>query len=346
MAIDYTQSYVSTWMLSRLDPLTWVPVDKVERLFSFSLDKDGTDSVPLLETGNAEIGLTTGEEFVPGWYQLSMIVEQPGTGYDIEPIATLWFESAKGTVTGENDKVSIDGKSVLYPASTTMLSAGSYAPKGVDGAAHCGKLLRGCGPAPVHVEGSFTLDDYYVFGEETSVLEAVWMLLDAGGFCIQLDGDGAINIRPKPSDPSLVVNRQTAAILGASYDYTFDRSTVHNVYIAVEGSSRAIAVNDDPFSPTSTVSRGFEVAMVDTSPIRVNGETLQTYAERKLMEERTSVERILVYNREYWPGVEPFSIVRWHTGDGYPQDLTVKSQTLTIGNGILVKETAVAYVEE
>lgn len=346
MAIDYTQSYTSIWSFYRMDPDTWVPVEKVANLYTFSLDKDGTDSVPLLETGSVEMGLMTSEGFTPGWYQLSMVVEQPGVGYEVEAIATLWFESAKGTVTGSNDRVSADGRSVLYPASTTVLTAGSYAAKGIDGAAHCGNLLRSCGPAPVSVEGSFTLDDYYVFNEETSVLEAVWMILDAGGFCIQLDGDGTINIRPKPTEPALTVSRQTAAILGASYDYTYDRSVVHNVYIAVEGETRAVARNDDPESPTSTVSRGFEVTAVDTSPIRVNGETLQTYAERKLMEERTNVERILVYNREYWPGVEPFSIVRWHTDGGYPQDLTVKSQTLTIGNGILVKETAVAYIEE
>lgn len=344
MAIDYAQSYASTWSFSRMDPSAWVPIDKIAKLYSFTLDKDGTDSVPLLETGTAEIdGI---DDFIPGWYQLAMIASQPGVGYEIVPMATMWFESAKGTVTNGEYRITADGRSVLYPASTTMLTAGSYAPKGVDGASYCAGLLRRCGPAPVVVEGSFTLDDYYVFDEETSVLAAVWMVLDAGDFCIQLDGNGTINIRPKPTEPSLIVGRQTAAIMGVSYDYTYDRSSVHNVYVAVDGEYRAVARNEDPDSPTSVASRGFEVTYVDTSPMRVNGETLQTYAERKLMEERMNVERILVYNREYWPGVEPFSIVRWHTSDGYPQDMTVKSQTLTIGKGVQVKETAVAYVEE
>jgi len=344
MSVDYSQGYTARWRLQKLDVSTWVPMEDVPNVISFSLDKDGTDTAPLLETGSVEIDVSRGGAFYPGWYRMSMVVEQSGA-LDVVPIATLWFEATKGTVTGYNDKDSADGRSVLYPASVAILDTDKYAPKGVDGAAWCANFLRKHTPAPVNVEGSFTLEDYYVFQEETKVLEAVWTLLDAGGFCIQIDGDGTINIRPKPTEPALVLSRNTSAILSASYDYTQDSSNTPNVYVAIDGDSRARAENNDPYSQTSTVSRGFEVVTVDTSPVRVNGETLQSYAERRLYEERTMVERVLVYTREYWPDVAPFSIVRWFSGGDYPQDLTVKSQTLSFTNGIQVKETAVIYME-
>ena len=346
MAVDYSQSYNARWSLRAIDGSSWTPVGTVANIANFSVERDGTDNVPLLETGSVEIDMPLGYEFESGWYQIAMMLDQGLSGNELVQVATLWFESVSGTITADRDTIKANGRSVLYPASTTVLERGEYVPKGVDGASYCANLLRGCTPAPVSVEGSFTVDDYYVFKDKESVLEAVWILLDAGGFCIQIDGDGTINIRQKPTRASLELGKAHAAMLGSSYDYTHDLSAIPNVYIAIDGDQTATAVNDDPESKTSTTRRGFKVTVVDTSPIRVNGETLQSYAERKLYEERTQVETVRVYNREYWPGVVPFSKVRWYEPDGMSQEQTVRSQTLTLGYGIVVKETAVVYTEE
>lgn len=346
MAVDYSQSYRALWRFRRVDASSWNPVETVGNVASFTVDRDGTDDVPLLETGSVEIDLHLGDGIESGWYQIVMLMDQGRAGMELVPVSTLWFESVSGTITADRDTVKMDGRSVLYPASTTVLDRGTYVPKGVNGAEYCAGLLRECTPAPVYVTGSFTVDDYYVFPEQTSVLEAVWTILDAGGFCIQIDGDGSIEILERPTTPALELGKARAAMLGASYDYTKDLTKIPNVYVAIDGDQTATAINDDPGSPTSTVSRGFQVTDVDTSPIRVNGETLQSYADRKLYEARTSVETIRVYDREYWPGVVPFSRVRWYESDGKSQDMTVKTQTLTLGYGIVVKETSVVYTEE
>lgn len=346
MAVDYAQSYNATWSLRLIDKSSWTPIGTVANVASFSVDRDGTDNVPLLETGSVEIDVPLGFEFESGWYQIAMKLDQGFAGQEIVPVATLWFEAVRGMVTADRDTVRADGRSVLYPASTTVLERGEYVPKGVDGASYCAGLLRGCIPAPVNVEGKFTIEDYYVFKDKTNVLEAVWTLLDAGDFCIQIDGDGTVNVRKRPTAVSLELGKAHASMLGSSYEYTKDFSAIPNVYIAIDGEQTAKAVNDDPMSKTSTVSRGFDVTVVDTSPMRVNGETLQSYADRKLYEARTMVETVRVYSREYWPGVVPFSKVRWYEPDGLSQDQTVRSQTLTLGYGIVVKETAVVYTEE
>ena len=347
MPVDYSQTYTSRFVVKRLDNRSWLPIGTIGNVASLSLDMDGTDSVPLLETGDIEVDLSPGEELESGWYQIVMLADQRNSGYDTEELATLWIEATKGSETSDRNTVSATGRSALYPASTNPMPFGEYVPKGVEGASYCAELLGKCCPAPVEVEGSFTVDDYYVFKEGTKILEAVWTVLKAGGFCIQLEGNGTIWIRPLPTDPAMHLGRgRNAQLLSAGYEYTKDMTKIPNVYIARDGEQTATAVNDDPTSRISTVGRGFKVVTVDTSPIRVNGETLQSYADRRLEEERSSIEYIRTYTREYDPNVKPFSIVRWYESGEYPQDMRVKTSTLTIGYGVQVKETAVSYVRE
>lgn len=347
MSVNYAQSYTSRFVLKKLDKDSWLPSRTVGNIAELSIDRDGTDSIPLLETMSLVVDLDIGEEFESGWYQAIQIAEQGRSGIETEELCTFWAEHVSGTVTADRNEAKVDGRSVLYPASVNKLDMGTYVPKGVDGPSYCADLLRKSGPAPVETLGNFVVEDHHVFKEGTSVLEAVWTVLFAGGFCIQIRGDGTVQIMPFPSTPMLHlgVGRNKADLLSASYDYKKNLSEVPNVYIAKDGDQTVKAINDDPESKTSTVSRGFEHTTVDTSPIRINGETLQSYAERRLEEERTQVELIRTYTREYWPGVYPFSVVRWYESGGYPQDMSIRTQTLTIGRGITVKETAVIYVE-
>ena len=102
----------------------------------------------------------------------------------------------------------------------------------------------------------------------------------------------------------------------------------------------AVATNDDPASSVSRAARGRWVDKVDTSPVLVNGESLEMYAERKLVEESTVLRRYS-YEREYWPGVTPHSIVRASLpANGVEGDLRVISQSLECGKGVKVAETA------
>ena len=214
---------------------------------------------------------------------------------------------------------------------------------GVDGAKHAAELLKGCTPAPIEVDASFTLGDHVAYGKDASVLKVVWDLLDAGNCCMRISGDGTIRISEKPRGGSYVPSE---SLVFPGIDRELDLTSIPNVYRAYSETAWAEAVNDDPESRVSTVSRGRRVEMVDTSPTRVNGETLAQYCARRLEEEST-LFRSFTYTRELDPDTRPFDI----SSDSLPSigmdgDLRIASQSLECGASCKVTQTVSIEVKE
>ena len=212
----------------------------------------------------------------------------------------------------------------------------------MDGAAWAAEVLRGSVNAPVSLaEGAgFTLDHHVVLDPGTSALEAAWLVLRAGGHVIRIDGRGRVTVAPRPTEPSLALDRAGARLLHPGVRRDLDLSGVPNRYVAVDGSEVAEAVNDDLASRTSTVSRGWRSDIVATSPVRVDGETLAAYAARRLEEEST-VPDSREYSREFWPGVAPFDVVLGSVASvGLDGRMRVERQSLSCGTGIVVEECA------
>lgn len=337
MAFDWSGGYTAQWRVRRVDPDTWVGVDTLSGVDSASIDR-AYDST--IESGRFSATVSVGETIDEGWYRLEMLASK-GASYEHVPVATLLLSSTESVYERGAQKVTLTGRSVLAPASQRIFTDGEYAPKGVDGGAYVSDLLQACTPAPVVVHGSFTLDDYIVFDLGSTYLSAVWDILNAADWCMQIRGDGTIDVLPMPTEPALVLDNAGAGLLMPSVNVSADATEVPNVIIVTNGIETVRAVNDDPNSATSTVSRGRRIEQLIQNPVRVNGETLTAYANRALSE-LSSVERSYSYQREWWPDVFPYSIVRGRlSSSGLYGDLRVKSQTLACGRGILVSETAV-----
>lgn len=337
MMTDYLGGYTAEWEVWLVDPETWDDAGVVEGVRSVSVDRGCPDGAPLLESGSMAID-SDGSRVEGRWCRISMKAEQGGT--DRTAMATLLFERASSRVEKGTAEVTCDGHSVLKPAADRRMPYGAYAPEGCDGAAYAAGMLAECTPAPVRVEGSFTLVDDVVFDIGCTYLEAVWKVLLAAGWCIQIDGRGEITVRAKPTEPALELSSQTAALLLPGVDDDFSLADVPNTYYAIDDSRSAVAVNDDPSSPVSTVSRGRSVDVVDTSPVLVDGESIEMYAARKLAE-ASVVTRTLTYEREFWPDVVPYSLVRASLSEhGVEGDLRVSEQSLECGRGVKVTESA------
>jgi hypothetical protein len=336
--IDWARAYSCRFAVARVDVGTWADSGTLGNVASLSIDRDCSDSVPLLEEASIEVN----GDFEDGWHRVYMIAEQ-GVSEKIA-LGTFLFERKTASYDHGSVSVKADGSSVLIEAEDIELAYGEYAPYGADGARYAANMLRKAIHAPVKVSGGFTLSQNVVFSIGMSVLEAVWLVLDAGGFCIRLDGDGTVNILKKPDEPDLELSRANARLLmpGVGDDYTL--TGVPNRYKAIDDGQVAVAVNEDAGSAVSYPSRGRWVDETDTSPVRVNGETLQQYAERKL-KEASAITVQKSYTREYWPGVRPFSIVRGSMADvGLSGDFTVVSQSLECDRGVTVQETVQAEV--
>lgn len=335
--MDWSAGYSASWRVFRVDRRTWADASVAPNVVSVSVERTCDEDTPLLERGGMTVDAIPGEGFEEGYYRVVMTATQGGESVRVD-VATLLCSATNGSVDRGNDALEIQGRSVLYPASRRYLESGSYAPAGIDGVSWCAGLLRAAINAPVETEGSFTLDEHYVFDDGTTVLEAVWKVLGAGGFVMQIAGDGTVRVLPTPSEPALSLDGAHARLLHPGTEYTTDLSEVPNRFIARENGVETVAVNDDPESVTSTVYRGWESDARDDSPTRVNGETLMAYAER-MLEEKSTVRDVRTYSREWWPNVLPYSLVRGSLASvGLDGDLRVVSQSLACGNGIVVEE--------
>lgn len=329
--MDWTKSYTSTWRVFRVNRKTWADGEAVKKVDSASITRTADGN--LLESGSLEV---TGA-FDTDYYRIVMTANQGGELTRVD-VATLLFEVSDGKIDYGRTAYSVEGHSVLYPASTTAVTVGEYAPAGADGAQYAAKLLEETINAPVSVEGSFTLNDHVVHELGSSVIDAVWAVLDAGNFIIQIDGRGVVHIRPKPTEPALIINNNSIGQLSNGIDFNTTISEIPNRYIVIDDDVITIASNDDPESPVSTVNRGFCVDVVDTSPTPVNGKTISEYANDKL-KEMSILKDERSYTREYAPDVFLYSLVR-ATIDGLQGDLRVSSQSVKCRNGISVIEKA------
>lgn len=343
--IDWAGGYTSNWRVMRVDPKSWGDTTELTGVNSIKIDRDCTDEFPLLETASLDCDIAVNTEFEEGWYRIVLHAEQNNL-VERYPIATFLLQSGSGTIDRGYKNISIDGYSVLKPAADRYLTAGVYVPKNMNAVDFVRGLLEECTPAPIIVEGEFTLNDYYVFPFGTSYIEAIWTVLDAGDFVIQIDGEGRIHILPKPSIADVDVMELNPRSIIPGIDYELDLSDIPNRYMVYYGNSAAVAINSDPGSRTSTVTRQRYIDYVDEDPLMVNGESLETYARRRLVEMNTVMKKYH-YNREYNPDVLPFSMVKGALNSvELVGEFRVLGQTLTCKNGITVAEKVGQEIEE
>lgn len=347
--IDWSKNYTASWRLMKVNDKTWLDSEEIPGVVSVSITKDGTDDYPLLETGSITIDSSVDYEFEDGYYRVEMLVRQypEAERYDI---ATLLLESTDGTVNRGKQELVLDGRSVLQAASDQYVLAGEYIPKGSNGPEWVADRLRRCLQAPVTIIGDgFTVDDDIGFDGGTSELQVSWTVLDSGNWIISILGDGTVQLmeKPKVDDPILVLDRANAGMLQPDFSFADSRVGIPNRYIVVDGKESYTAVNEDyPGSRTSVAYRGRYVDYYDSSPTRINGETLDQYARRRLEEESTR-SKIYTYKREYWPDANPFMVVQASlASNGLEGNLRILSQSLMCSHGISVQEKAGYEIKE
>lgn len=339
--IDYRKSYSAVWRVFRVDELTWQDAELIGGIDSIQVTRSCSGNAPMLESGT----MTLTGDFERGYYRIVMHATQ-----DVETgrvdVATLLCESNKDTRNYGTKQPSVTCNSVLYPAYTQRILDGLYIPARADVVQFVAELLRGCLKAPVEVEGGFSISDFYWFDFGIRILEAAWEALDLGGYVMQIDGRGTVHIRPRPSTVALELDGANISLLDTKVQTDFNTSSVPNRYIAKSDTTVAVAVNDNPESDVSTVSRGYIYDEIDESPATVDNETLPQYAIRRLHELSTSISETRSYTREYWPDVYPFDIVKGSLDSiGIDGDMRVMNQTLKCGYGITVSEQAAREID-
>lgn len=325
MTFDWGHSYRTEWKLVPIDPKTWEGYEDVPRLKEFKLKTNSSGKAPTIQSGSFSVDDV---EVSPGWYRIvAKMIGADGTTTTI-PISTMAYESDGSTNDYGIDSTTMTGQSVLYPAANQHIEIGDFIPKHSDGAEWCRDRLAHCTPAPVVIDsGSFRVERNYVFDSGTSYLEAVWKLLDSASWVIRIDGDGVVHLRKKSTIvPDFEMTQQQLSIFKPGIDRTMDLSAVPNLYKVRYNGRRAVAVNDDPNSISSSVSRMYVKDVIDTDPILLDGETIEHYANR-MLEEQSTLIRQYSYNREIWAEFQPFDLVYYNIPGVFTANARVISQS-------------------
>lgn len=322
---------MGTWRVREIDAGTWLPSREVGGVDGVSIIRKIGRDAKMLESAMMEVTGTLGE----GYYRVELLDD----GGSLVNVATLLFAPDDFEWKYRQWSGSMSGRSVLAPASERRLSPGAYAPRGVDGAQWCVDMLSEVIDAPVTREGSFSLAQHVVFDLGDSYLDAVWAVLDAAGWCMQVSDDGTVTVREMPSEPSLVIDSANTALLMPDFLRSMPIEDVPNVLRVYDGTTEYVAENDDPASPTSIPARGRRIEEVEGDPTLREGETYGQYARRRLAELSDICEEMDI-EREYVDGIVPYDVIRANLPEpGVVGDYRVMSQTVRCGNGITVGET-------
>ena len=335
--MDWSKGYSSRFMAYEVDPITWKDFERVE-LISGSISK-GTDA--LQQSANIDVESFDGS--TEKWIRIYFDARQDLDSYHGAMFTGL-ASSPNKQYEGNSLTTPVQLYSVLKPLDDIFLQKGWFAAANADGVAIVQELLK-VTPAPVVVDGSAPRLREAIIAEdnETNLTMAI-AILDAIGWVFDIQGDGTIHLRPiNNSVPNDLVTFSALNYdcLETNVDIEYDWFSAPNVYRAVSGETIAIARDDDPQSPISTVSRGREVWSEERDVVLNDNETLDMFAKRRL-EALQKVFYKVKYTRRYHPDVDIHTII----GLNYPkQELSgyfkVQSQSFQLGHNAAVSEEAV-----
>ena len=156
-----------------------------------------------------------------------------------------------------------------------------------------------------------TLQDNFTANTDDTVLSFVISLISNAKYELGLGEKGNILFLPKQEIESLqpvwVFNDDNTSILSPDITVNHDLYCIPNVVEVVYsyGSvcKQAVAINDDPNSPTSTISRGRKIPYRITDPSLygyVTQDQLDAYAER-VLKELSTLEYTVSFTHAYCP---------------------------------------------
>lgn len=274
------------------------------------------------------------------WVRIYLDARQ---GQEIEhvPLFTGLTSTPTRKINGSREEHEVECYSVLKPAEDILLDRGWYAPTQISGSSIIRNLLSVI-PAPiVESDNAPALQEAVIAEDGESRLSMVDKILAAIGWVLRIGGDGTVYLEPANTQTKASFDPLDNDSVEPDIDIEQDWFECPNVFRAVSGDVSAVARDDSVNSILSTVNRGREVWMQETSCDLNAGETIAEYALRRLREEQ-KVGYKAKYKRRYNPDVQPNDIVRLHFAEQQIDGLfRVASQSIALGYGASTSEEVV-----
>ena len=329
--MDWSKGYSASYHATLVDRDSWRDIGKINLL-------DG--SIQHTDSGLRESASLTfvnysnvGEPLIRIWLDA-----QQGSDSSHIPLFTGYAISPNRNIKGRLVSTPVQCYSVLKPAQDVLLPRGWYAPKDMNGAEAIKDLLK-VTKAPVRIaDNSPTLKQAIIAEGNESNLSMIEKLLDAITWRLRILGDGTIEVIPYATEIVDSFDSQNNDILEQSLSITYDWYAVPNVFRAVVDDISAVARDDDPSSPFSTVNRGREVWLEETNCYLNDGESASAYANRRL-KELQRVSTSISYDRRFKPNVLLSDLVRInYPSVGISGHFLITSQTIALGPNATTSE--------
>lgn len=334
--MDWTEGYSARCYLSILDKKTMRDIRRIE-LKGGTIKRTMSD---LRESADLNCGQqydSDKEEYVRVWLD----TKQDGVSSHI-PLFTGIATSPNRDYEGLYRTSDVACYSILKIAQDILLEPGWYVPVDMDGAKMVKKLLSVTG---VDIrgadEGSKLLSQAIIAEYNESNLSMAEKILDAINWRMKIDGYGTITLEPYSDTPVAMFGSTSNDILETNVTIEYDWFNCPNVFRAVMDDTYAIARDDNPDSPLSTVSRGREIWAEETSCNLNQNETLEDYAERKL-EELQQVATSVSYDRRFMPDIYPSDVVALnYPAQGVVGNFLITEQSISLGHNAKTSEEVI-----
>lgn len=329
--MDWNKGYSATYYMQIVDPATWRDIGLVNMTGGMIKHE------PTGKRESADVDCKGYDPGIEEFVRIYLDTEQNGATAHV-PLFTGLATSPDTNIDGHAVNNSIQCYSVLKPCEDVDLPLGWYATAGAAGADVICELLS-VTPAPVVVaDGSPILSAPIIAESNENHLTMIDKVLAAIDWRIRIDGDGTINVLPKPIEAAAIFDPLSNDVIETKIKVTADWYSCPNVYRAISGDVTGIARDESPDSPLSIINRGREVWKSE-SGVALANENIAEYAKRKLKEAQQVIQAAS-YDRRFIPDVFPGDIVTMHYPEqGLTGDYIVQSQSIKLGHGATTSET-------
>lgn len=302
---DWSASMQQSFEYYIVDPGTWKESKRLDNVISCSITRDY--SVETLGSATIDVTNSVGECYIRAY----LVTIQNGLR-ERHPLGTFLVQTPSSSFDGKIRNVSMDAYTPLLELKENPPPLGYSIFKSENIMEKAYQIAREHTRAPVvQASSANTLYNDFVANSGDTWLSFLTDLIANAKYNFELDEFGRILFSPKQDTASLqpvwTYDDNNSSILYPSISMDHDLYGIPNVVEVIYSNGRdfyyARVVNDDPNSPTSTISRGREIVHRDTNPSVIGDPTnaqIQEYA-RTLLRSLSTVEYTVSYTHGYCP---------------------------------------------
>ena len=302
---DWSASMQQSFEYYIVDPGTWKESKRLDNVVSCSITRDL--SVETLGSATIDVTNSVGECYIRAY----LVTIQNGLR-ERHPLGTFLVQTPSSSFDGKIRNVSMDAYTPLLELKENPPPLGYSIFKNENIMEKAYQIAREHTRAPVvQASSANALYNDFVANSGDTWLSFLTDLIANAKYNFELDEFGRILFSPKQDTASLqpvwTYDDNNSSILYPSISMDHDLYGIPNVVEVIYSNGRdfyyARVVNDDPNSPTSTISRGREIVHRDTNPSVIGDPTnaqIQEYA-RTLLRSLSTVEYTVSYTHGYCP---------------------------------------------